>query len=260
MTKRLTALAVGVAAAAAWSHAVSAQRPQTMSWKVGDDTRYAIVFAPPADPAAGKRPLVFASHGRGDDMQNFQYTFLHRSWPEAVTVYFQGLPASRDGLNAWQAEKGLDDDRDLKVVDAALASLREKFSIDVARVYATGFSNGANFTYLLWAERPQIFAAYAPVAGRLRPSVQPSRPKPILHIGGTEDTSIRFADQLAAIEVARKVDGATADGASCGSGCTLYGGGSAAPVMTWIHPGGHTYPNSVPDRIASFFKEHRLVP
>ena len=29
---------------------------------------------------------------------------------------------------------------------------------------SAGFSNGANFTYLLWAERPEVFAAFAPVA------------------------------------------------------------------------------------------------
>jgi polyhydroxybutyrate depolymerase len=175
-------------------------------------------------------------------------------------VYFQALPAARDGLNAWQAEKGLDGDRDLSLVDTALAALGEKFAIDKSRIYATGFSNGANFTYLLWAERPQIFAAYAPVAGRLRPSVQPKQPKPILHIGGTEDQSIRFSDQLEAIETAKRVDGVTGAGASCGTGCTIFGSSTRFPVMTWIHPGGHTYPNSVPERIAEFFQDHPLEP
>ena len=39
--------------------------------------------------------------------------------------------------------------------------------MDETRIYATGFSNGAGFTYLLWAARPTVFAAFAPVAGRL---------------------------------------------------------------------------------------------
>ena len=259
MMRRLTISILTVAAVVACARTASAQRPQTMTWKVDGETRYALVFATPMD-TAGKRPVVFAFHGRGDDMEGFQYTFLHKAWPEAITIYFQGLPAERDGLNAWQAETGLDNDRDLKLVDTALASLREKFSVDDRRVYATGFSNGANFTYLLWAERPQLFAAYAPVAGRLRPSVQPKQPKPILHIGGTQDASIRFADQLEAIETAKRVDGANGSGAPCGSGCTIYGSGSATPVMTWIHPGGHTYPNSVPERIAKFFQDHPLKP
>jgi polyhydroxybutyrate depolymerase len=153
-------------------------------------------------------------------------------------------------------EKGQDDDRDLALVDTALASLREEFKVDEARIYSTGFSNGANFTYLLWAERPAVFAAFAPVAGRLRPPVQPQQPKPIFHIGGTEDAQILFADQRAAIEKAKGVNGVTGKGASCGSGCTLFDSASGAPVMTWIHPGGHEYPESTSQRIAKFFREH----
>ena len=48
----------------------------------------------------------------------------------------------------------------------ALASLRHTYNIDDDRIYATGFSNGGMFTYLLWAKRPNVFAAFAPVAGR----------------------------------------------------------------------------------------------
>ena len=150
------------------------------------------------------------------------YTGLHRAWPEAIVVYFQGLPSSRDGLFGWQVEKRRDDDRDLRLVDAALASLRDTFEVDNARIYATGFSNGANFTYLLWAERPAVFAAFAPVAGRLRPSVQPTRPKPILHVGGVRDGQIRFTDQQDAIATAKRVDGVDGPGVSCGGGCTLF--------------------------------------
>ena len=64
--------------------------------------------------------------------------------------------------------KGEYQDRDLKLVDAALAWVHAKYTVDDDRIYATGFSNGAMFTYLLWAERPAVFAAYGPVAGRLR--------------------------------------------------------------------------------------------
>ena len=116
-------------------------------------------------------------------------------------------------------EKGQDDDRDLRLVDAALASLSDKFRVDETRIYSTGFSNGANFTYLLWAERPRVFAAFAPVAGRLRPSVQPALPKPLFHVAGKRDGTIRFSDQLDAIETARRVDSVTGKGASCGNGC-----------------------------------------
>ena len=260
MTRRLAKYGVIAAAAIVCAHIASAETSQVMTWKVDSETRRAIVYAPSAISPGGKAPLVLVFHGHGDNNVNFQHTDMHVAWPEAIVVYFQGLPSRRDGLAGWQVEKGQDDDRDLKLVDAALASLRDKFKVDEARIYSTGFSNGANFTYLLWAERPRVFAAFAPVAGRLRPSVKPTQPKPLFHVAGTRDATIPFADQQEAIETARRVDGVTGKGASCGNGCTIYGSSGAAPVMTWIHSGGHDYPDSTSEQIAKFFREHPLKP
>jgi polyhydroxybutyrate depolymerase len=242
------------------AHTAAAETSDVMTWKIDGETRRAIVYAPTANSAGGKAPLVLSFHGHGDNVVNFQHTDMHRAWPEAIVVYFQGLPSRRDGLSGWQVEKGQDDDRDLRLVDAALASLGGKFKVDEARIYSTGFSNGANFTYLLWAERPRVFAAFAPVAGRLRPSVQPTHPKPLFHVAGTRDGTIPFADQQDAVETARRVDSVTGKGASCGSGCMIYGSPGAVPVMTWIHSGGHEYPDSTSERIAKFFRDHPLKP
>ena len=255
MTIRLRNLGV-IAAMTLLAQTASAE---VIVWRVDGDTRRAIAYGPSAKSANGKAPLVFSFHGHGDNMQNFQYTDLHRAWREAIVVYFQGLPSSRDGLPGWQAEKGQDNDRDLKLVDAALASLREKFPIDDARIYSTGFSNGANFTYLLWAQRPGVFAAFAPVAARLRPTVQPQQSRPLFHIAGVRDGRIRFADQQDAIETAKRVNRVTTS-ASCGNGCTIYSSPDASPVMAWIHPGGHEYPQSASERIAKFFRGHPASP
>ena len=68
----------------------------------------------------------------------------------------------------WPGPDAEDEPAARELVDAALATLRKQYNVDEDRIYATGFSNGAGFTYLLWAMRPDVFAAYAPVAGRLR--------------------------------------------------------------------------------------------
>ena len=227
---------------------------EVMTWNIEGDTRAAIVYVP-ASPAGGRVPLVFSFHGRGDNAQDFQYTDLHVAWPDAIVVYFQGLE-TRGGLSGWQVERGDNNDRDLKLVDAALASLRKQYNIDDDRIYATGFSNGAMFTYLLWAERPAVFAAYAPVAGRVRPSVRPTQPRPLFHIAGERDQQVAFSDQQAAIAIAIGVNGVRDQTTRCGEGCTIYGSGTHAPVMTWIHRGGHDYPRGTTERIASFFRDH----
>jgi polyhydroxybutyrate depolymerase len=116
------------------------------------------------------------------------------------------------------------------------------------------------FTYLLWAERPGVFAAYAPVAGRLRPSVEPTQPRPIFHVAGRQDRQVDFSDQQAAIGFAADLNGVAATSTACGDGCTLFGSETATPVMSWIHPGGHVYPRDTSERIVSFFRDHRRIP
>ena len=227
---------------------------EVMRWQVDGETREAIVYAPAAPPGGEGVPLVLSFHGFGDNMQNFQHTDMHVAWPDAIVAYFQGLETRR-GLPGWQVERG-GGDRDLKLVDVALASLRETYDVDADRIYATGFSNGGMFAYLLWAERPGVFAAYAPVAARLRPSVRPEQPRPLLHVAGERDQLVRFSDQDAAIAVAIEVNGVGTTTTPCGEGCTVYGPGTPAPVMTWIHPGAHVYPRGTSERIVSFFRDH----
>jgi len=246
-------LLIAYALLALTAHTAAAQ--QRMTWKIDKDTREALVYAPRSAAAGAKLPLVLSFHGHGDDMENFQYVDLQRAWPDAIVAYFQGLP-SRDGARGWQVTKGEYNDRDLKLVDAALASLEMTYQVDTDRIYATGFSNGAHFTYLLWAERPIVFAAFAPVAGRIQPTEVPKQPRPLLHIGGSGDMQVAFADQKAAIVTAVGVNGVRGQEASCGPGCTVYGKNSANPVMTWIHSGGHEYPRGTSERIVAFFHEH----
>ena len=235
-----------VLGAATWTSA------EVMRWDVDGQIREATVYAPAVTEE--NIPVVFSFHGYGDNMQNFQYTNIHGAWPEALVVYFQGLPRRR-GLPGWQVERG-DSDRDLRLVDVALSALRNSYNIDNDRIYATGFSNGGMFTYLLWAERPGVFAAYAPVAARLRPSVRPRQPMPLFHVAGERDGVVSFADQAAAIAVAVGVNRVDARPTSCGEGCSVYGSDTSAPVMTWIHGGAHTYPRETADRIVSFLREH----
>jgi len=243
----------------------SLAQAKVMTWTIDGVKREAIVFAP-KNAANAKSPVVFSFHGHGDDMENFSGVEIQSYWREAIVVYPQGLPSSRDGSNSsdglsgWQTRAGQYADRDLKLVDAILADLRQRYHVDDTRIYATGFSNGAGFSFLLWAERPKIFAAFAPVAGRIHASVHLSGPKPLLQIAGTQDGNIPFGEQKAAMEAARRENSATGPGQPCGSGCVLFTSTKGAPVMTVIHGGGHIYPEGTSQMIVRFFKEHTLQP
>ena len=76
-----------------------------------------------------------------------------------------------------------------------LADLGGSFTIDPARVYAAGFSNGAMLAYRLACEMSETFAAAAPVAGNLAfGPCQPRKGLSLIHIQGLSDISIPYSD------------------------------------------------------------------
>ncbi len=241
-----------------------AAEPHLVSWTVDGIEREAIVFAPASPPKSGGSPLLFVFHGHGGNMRGAaRNTKFQDAWPEAIVVYMQGLPTpSRvdpEGRRAgWQHLPGDNGDRDLKFFDTALAALRKKYSVDDNRIYSTGFSNGGFFTYLLWDQRPNTFAALAPCAGLPRPQLKLAAPKPAFIVAGEKDQLVKIADQQAAIERIRKLDSATADGKPADDHITVYDSDKGTPVQTLIHPGAHVLPPEAPRLIVEFFKAHEL--
>jgi len=250
------------AAAVCIASSTFAIEPAPTKWTVDGVEREALVVLPSTSSKA-RPPVIFAFHGHGGNshfaargmaFQNF--------WPEAIVVYPQGLPTpgiimdQKGEKPGWQRESGQQNDRDLKFVDAMLATLRQKYSIDETRVYATGFSNGGVFTYLLLSQRPNLFAAFAPGGSALMRSVQLTEPRPVFHYGGEKDQLARFSRQQETIEQLRKFNGCAAQGEPCGSNCMIYPSAKGAPVATFIHPFGHIYPPQVTPLIVKFFQEH----
>ena len=236
--------------------------PQRMEWKVGDVVREGLVCVPGKE-GTGAPPLVFGFHGHGGSMQNAARSFkIHELWPEAVVVYLQGLPTpgrltDPEGKKAgWQHGAGEQEDRDLKFFDAVVASMKEKYKIDEKRIYSTGHSNGGAFTYLLWGSRPDLFAAIAPSAAAGTRNMKETKPVPVLHLAGEKDNLVKYEWQVRAIAAVREFNGCEETGKDWDKGCTIYASSKDAPVVTFIHPGGHGYPAEGPALIVKFFKEH----
>jgi len=239
-----------------------------MTWTVDGVQREALVFAPAPVLATNAQPvpLVFAFHGHGGTMKAAsQVMHLQTLWPGAIVVYPQGLktPSQIDpqgNFPGWQVRAGQAglNDRDLKFFDAMLATLRQKFPVDHERVYATGFSNGATFSYLLWAECGKALAALGIVAGMLDPSEHFTLPRAVVVIGGVNDDVVLFSSQQQTIQLDRQIDNATGPGQACGPLCTFYPSSSQTPVVTRIHHGGHIYPPWAGAAIVEFLQLHKL--
>ncbi len=225
------------------------------------------LVAAPASAKTTLAPLVFGFHGHGGNMQFAARSYhIHTLWPEAIVVYPQGLNTKGQLTDpegkkpGWQGTAGSEGDRDLKFFDVMLASLEKEFKVDTKRIYSTGHSNGGGFTYLLWAERGDKFAAFAPSAAAARRALATEgglKPKPMIHIAGENDPLVKFEWQKLTMEAVRKSnlcgEGTSWEGTT---GCTFYPSKIGAPVVTFIHTGTHTYATEAPALIVKFFKQH----
>lgn len=239
----------------------AADGPLRREWKVDGVVREALVYAAPKAKTEAT-PVVFAFHGHGGSMINAARMYrYHTLWPEAIIVYMQGLNTpgrltDPEGKKpGWQHAIGDQGDRDLKFFDAVLASLKQDYRPDEKRIYATGHSNGGAFTYLLWAARGERFAAMAPSAAPATRNLPLLKPKPVLHVAGENDPLVKFEWQKQTMDALRKLN-ECGEGKPWEKGCTIHESKVAAPVVTFIHPGTHKFPEAAPAIIVTFFKEH----
>ena len=257
-------------------------------WDVAGVKREALVYVP--DVAKTKpTPVVFAFHGHGGNMQNAARMFpIHTLWPEAISVYMQGLNTpgaltDPEGKKpGWQNREGEQGNRDLQFFDAVFASLKKDFKVDTNRVYSTGHSNGGGFTYLLWAERADEFGAFAPSASigvslvqrdeklrnellALRPDAKkalekskngkPFTPKPVLHLAGEQDPLVKFQWQKMMMTALRRMNNSDEGKPwETDKRCTIYESKNGAPVVTYVHPGTHKFPDDGAAIIVKFFQ------
>ena len=124
-------------------------------------------------------------------------------------VYPQGLntPTRLDPQGnrpGWQISSGAQDDRDLKLFDDMLATIKKKYRVDDKRIYATGHSNGAIFTYLLWSTRHRSAGPAAPSSAQ-KGQIEAQKPLPAFHIAGEQDRIAPFALQQATLAEVRRL-------------------------------------------------------
>jgi polyhydroxybutyrate depolymerase len=257
-----TVLAVGCLTGA--SHSVGGAELSRLAIQVDGSERTALAYFPETAEPSGS-PLVFIFHGHGGSPENAVKGFaIHERWPEAVCVYPQGLPTPSNldpegKESGWQKTAGELGDRDLKFFDALLARLRMQRKIDDRRIYATGFSNGGYFTYVLWAARGDVLTAVAPCACLVGDNLKSLKPKPCLHLAGKTDQTIGLAFQEQTMTTIRRLNGCDETGQFWNPGprivVTYYPSASGTPFVSAIHIGGHILPKSTGAWVVRFFKE-----
>ena len=205
-------------------------------------------------------PVVFAFHGHGGNSRYSVNKFkVNTLWPEAISIYMQGLPTvgqltdPKGEKNGWQGREGTNDDRDLKFFDAVLKWVHTKAKVNDKAVFSMGHSNGGGFTYLLWNTHPDTFAAIAPAAAGGM-AVRGKKPIPVFHVSGRNDPLVKFAMQSRSLDYVRKLDECETEGKKVGEFMTRYESKVGAPVVWYVHDGGHEFPEDALAESVKFLK------
>jgi polyhydroxybutyrate depolymerase len=166
-----------------------------------------LLFVPSGYDPAMETPLVLNLHG------------VTSNGPEQMAISGMNPVAEQEGfLVAYPSAVGGDwgddnpdvpgADHNISFIDSLVDTITSDYTVDANRVYSTGLSQGGMMSQMLAAVRPYTFAAVASVAavrpfstGLAEPADSifppyvppvPSRPFPLLHIGGTADVVVPY--------------------------------------------------------------------
>lgn len=219
--------------------------PTTLKVNVDGVEREALVYAP---QDRRPHPVVYVWHGHSGNMNITARTArIQELWPDAVVVYPNGLPTKgktdpEGRYQGWQQQVLDENGRDIKFFDALSKRVNRDFPADPARVFSMGHSNGARFTYILWAKRGDAFSGYgisgSPGVGLLRDL----KPASVFFTAGEQDPIVPYAGQKFSIESIKRSFGVD-PGKHTDNGYEHHDyTPNGIEIGSYIHPGGHTNP------------------
>jgi polyhydroxybutyrate depolymerase len=159
-------------------------------------TRQYRVHVPPSYQAGTPMPLVLNLHGLNETAaQQEALSGMSTKADSAgfIVVYPEGIDQT------WHIGPGPAAPADMQFIRDLVGELQGRLSIDPARIYSTGISNGAQMSNLLGCNAADIFAAIGPVSGGYSPAqeCEPGRPVPVVGFHGTADQLIPYEGDAA---------------------------------------------------------------
>jgi photosystem II stability/assembly factor-like uncharacterized protein/predicted esterase len=144
----------------------------------GEEDRYYFLHVPATYACAEPAPLLVDFHGTaGGDRPEESYqndALVALAEAEGAIVVRPRSRSSVEGgfeIFRWDQNPG-DLARNIELTKNLVDSLRQRFHIDGARVYASGFSSGANMTSQFFGSSERgLFSGLAPIAGGVWSSV-----------------------------------------------------------------------------------------
>ena len=205
-------------------------------------------------PSTAPVPLVVVLHGAGATAREVERRYHWDRLADRrrfVVAYPQGVDRRWDDTGT----------RDVSFLRAVLTDVAARVSIDPARVFITGISNGGVMTYRAACDLAGTVAAIGPVAAWF-PDCLPAQPIAVIHIHGLADDVLGFNGRPGddgsgspsvpdGIAAWRRADGCTDEPVTGGSGeitRTVWrscASGTAVELDTIEH-GQHEWPGAIP--------------
>ena len=162
----------------------------TMKYK-GEVRTYWLYVPEGASPAT---PLVLVLHGYGGSAEGYCPAMLEVAEREGFAVCYPQGEKDAKGKTGWNVgydvQQGLERD-DVGFVKALVKHLRKKHHIGKDNVFMSGMSNGGEMTYFMAYRYPDLFRAYATIAGLTMQWAykewKAKKPVPLMEVHGTAD-------------------------------------------------------------------------
>lgn len=162
----------------------------TMKYK-GEVRTYWLYVPEGAGPAT---PLVLVLHGYGGNAEGYCPSMLEVAERERFAVCYPQGEKDAKGKTGWNVgydvQQGLERD-DVGFVKALVKHLRKAHRIGKDNVFMSGMSNGGEMTYFMAYKYPDVFRAYATIAGLTMQWAykewKAKKPVPLMEVHGTAD-------------------------------------------------------------------------
>ena len=171
---------------------------KTINLTIDGNIRSFVIYIPIGYNNAGKMPLIFAIHGGSGtpegmiNIANFK-TIADRD--KVVLVYPAGVQNNwNDGRPTIPNQLGIND---VRFFNQLCDYMINNYSVDGAKIYATGISNGGFMSSRLGCELSNRIAAIVVDAATIEattiaPNCNPGRSVPAIYIHGTTDPLVPF--------------------------------------------------------------------
>lgn len=214
----------------------------------GADRSYLFYVSTTYDPAV-PAPLVLVFHGGSMNATEMLYFGFNAEAERdsALVVYPNGTPREEGSSQRWWSLSP-DDRDDLAFVSALLDRVQAEFTIDPARIYATGVSNGGYIGYRVACDLADRVAAVGIVASAAPIVCRPHQPVSVIHIHGTDDPLVPYSLVPRTMRPWRQADGCRAQptATSVASGVTRESTNDCRDgtevTLYAIAGGSHTWP------------------